>query len=120
MSDCSRELSGFHRNAWRRAFGLGSMLSVAALATVASGQEVAPPQPVPPVVRSPVVEDGRVTFSIYAPKAGSVKLRSGEISFLLRTKPFVRDHTTGAWNFDRRPFTRAENGVWMLTLGPLA
>ena len=97
------------------------MLWLLILATVASAQEAAPPpQPLPPNVQSPVVDDGRVTFSVYAPKAALVSLRSGEISFLLRTKPFVRDHTTGAWNFDRRPFTRGENGVWTLTLGPLA
>ena len=121
MIDYSRELSRSHTNAWRRAFGVGSMLCFAVLATAASGQEVAaPPQALAPVVQSPVVENGRVTFSVYAPKAGAVSLRSGEISFLLRTKPFVRDHTTGAWNFDRRPFTRGENGVWTLTLGPLA
>ena len=33
---------------------------------------------------------------------------------------FIRDDTTGVWNFDRKPFTRGENGVWTLTLGPLA
>ena len=121
MSDRVPELSTSPWSRWGRGSGLGSILGLALLSTVASGQEVAPPaQPLPPNVQSPVVENGRVTFSVYAPQAGAVKLRSGEISFLLRSKPFVRDHTTGAWNFDRRPFTRGGSGVWTLTLGPLA
>lgn len=58
-----------------------------------------------PDVRSPVVAaDGRVTLSVYAPKAASVALVSGEIDRVSKGP---------------RAMTRDERGVWSVTTGPL-
>jgi len=40
-------------------------------------------QPQRPAVQSPVVDGGKVTFAIYAPKAAAVILRSGEVDRLV-------------------------------------
>jgi enterochelin esterase-like enzyme len=62
-------------------------------------------QPQVPDVRSPVVAaDGRVTFSVYAPKAASVALVSGEIDRVSK---------------DARAMTKDERGVWSVTTSPL-
>jgi enterochelin esterase-like enzyme len=65
-----------------------------------------PPAAAPqrPHVRSPLVEAGRVTFSVYAPKAAAISVRSGELDRLIPGP---------------KPMTRAENGVWSLTVGPV-
>lgn len=89
-------------------------------AGMASGQAAAASPAPPPNVRSPVVEAGRVSFSLYAPKATAVKLRSGEIAYATRgTKVFTRDDTTGVWNYEQKTFARGEDGVWTLAVGPL-
>jgi enterochelin esterase family protein len=64
---------------------------------------VAPPQR--PQVNSPVVDGDKATFAIYAPKASEVTLSSGEIDRLIPGR--------------NKPFTKAENGVWSLTVSPL-
>ena len=64
---------------------------------------VAPPQR--PQVTSPVVDGDKTTFAIYAPKASEVTLSSGEIDRLIPGR--------------NKPFTKAENGVWSLTVSPL-
>ena len=74
-------------------------------ASILLGAPLTAQQPPRPAVQSPVVEAGSVTFAIYAPKASAVSLRSGEIDRLIAGP---------------KPLTRAENGVWSLTLGPIA
>ncbi|HTY63546.1 MAG TPA: alpha/beta hydrolase-fold protein [Acidobacteriota bacterium] len=88
-----------------RAFGaliLAILLCVSALA-----QEKPPVMPKQgPVVNSPeVLQDGRVAFRILAPKAESVGLQASDIQGLARGGP---------------QFTKAENGVWEATIGPVA
>src|SRR5689334_14097354 len=88
------------------------------VASAASGQdqprrEAQPPASQPdrarrgprgPVVISPEVrEDRHVVFRILAPKAESVRLSGGDIPGDQR----------------QRGFTKGENGVWELTLGPI-
>ncbi|MBN2329420.1 MAG: esterase [Candidatus Omnitrophica bacterium] len=57
------------------------------------------------IVSPEVLEDGQVCFRIRAPKAERVILQSGEIQSILENP--VMD------------FSKDENGVWSLTLGPL-
>ncbi|MGC9326606.1 MAG: esterase [Candidatus Hinthialibacter sp.] len=57
------------------------------------------------IISPEVLENGRVCFRISAPKAESVTLQSGEIQTVLENPVMA--------------FTRDENGVWSLTLGPL-
>lgn len=58
-----------------------------------------------PVVVSPEVQaDRRVTFRVLAPQAENVRLNSSDIP----GNPF-----------QPRPLSKAENGVWALTLGPI-
>ena len=85
--------------------------------SMASAQNAAaPPLPSPPPrVESPVVEAGRVTFRVYAPKAGAVSLRSGEIAHATRGPGTVISHdANGVWNFEAKPFVRGDDGVWTL------
>jgi enterochelin esterase-like enzyme len=63
----------------------------------------APQTPQAPAVTSPEVSaDRRITFRIYAPQAQNVRLNGGDI-------PDNR----------QSPLTKAENGVWEVTLGPV-
>ncbi len=64
--------------------------------------QAAPPQR--PRVQSPVIDAGRVTFSVYAPKAAAVTLNSGEINRLVPGP---------------HAFTRGADGVWSVSVGPL-
>jgi len=77
--------------------------------TLAVAQAPPSPSPVPPPSRprvdSPVVDAGRISFGLYSPQAREVLLRSGDIE---RVLPGVA-----------KAFTRAENGVWSLTVGPV-
>jgi enterochelin esterase-like enzyme len=73
----------------------------------AFGQEKAPVMPKQgPVVNSPeVLPDGRVIFRILAPKAESVGLQASDIPGMMGGGP---------------QFTKAENGIWEATIGPVA
>jgi enterochelin esterase-like enzyme len=53
-----------------------------------------------------VHSDGRVTFNLYAPRAEKVTLESGDM------QPMLKSAT--------QPMTKAEKGVWSVTVGPLA
>lgn len=85
-----------------------------ALAAVLLGLQSAPAQPAapgtnaPPRVVSPEVgPDKKVTFRLYAPKAEQVLLGgSGDIP--------------GTGFRSTTPLTKGENGVWEITVGPLA
>ena len=58
-----------------------------------------------PAVQSPELSsDGRITFRIYAPRAEAVRLAAGDI-------PGVGQASN---------LTEGENGVWQLTIGPVA
>jgi enterochelin esterase family protein len=60
-----------------------------------------------PVVVSPeVLDDGRVTVRLFAPKAEKVRVNSGEMEPVLKA--------TSA------DMSKGEDGVWSLTVGPLA
>jgi enterochelin esterase-like enzyme len=100
--------------------GMGALIGILLLAArPAPAQAPAAPAP-PPRVESPVVESGRVTFRLLAPKASAVSLRSGEISYATRgSRRFTSDAATGTWNFDDKPLLRGPDGVWALTIGPL-
>lgn len=81
-----------------------AQVSTASPATPAAPQTpVAPPQR--PQVNSPVVDGDAATFAIYAPKASEVTLSSGEIDRLIPGR--------------NKPFTKAGNGVWSLSVSPL-
>jgi enterochelin esterase-like enzyme len=81
-----------------------------AVSAAAQAQAPAPARPQPPAPRGPrvtspeVAADGRVTFRILAPKAGTVKLGGTDIP----------DNAEGA------PLVQGAEGVWEVTLGPLA
>src|SRR6187431_2266850 len=59
--------------------------------------------PVPQFASPDVGADRKITFRIYAPQAGAVRLAAGDI-------PGVGQNAQ---------LTRADNGVWQLTLGPI-
>jgi enterochelin esterase family protein len=81
-----------------------AQVSPASPATPATPQTPgAPPQR--PQVNSPVVDGDKTTFAIYAPKATEVTLSSGEVDRLIPGR--------------NKPFTKAENGVWSLSVSPL-
>ncbi len=66
-----------------------------------------------PVVTSPeVLPDHRVTFRILAPNATTVALRGGDI-------PQLMGGGRGAPPNPGPTFTKAENGVWETTIGPI-
>src|SRR5258705_13897430 len=76
------------------AFALIPMLTVAA--------QVGPPR-IPDTLKSPVIAaDSRVTFQLFAPKAGNVVLR-----------------TEGPAPFANLPLTKSAEGVWSITTNPL-
>jgi enterochelin esterase family protein len=89
-------------------------LTALTLAVSAAGQQGRPPSAQPgrdsrapqaPVVISPDVQsDRRVTFRLLAPQAQSVKLTGTDIP----------------GNIPAASLTKGENGVWELTLGPIA
>ena len=81
-----------------------AQVSPASPATPAAPQTPAAP-PQRPQVTSPVVDGDKTTFAIYAPKATEVTLSSGEIDRLIPGR--------------NKPFTKAENGVWSLSVSPL-
>jgi enterochelin esterase family protein len=58
-----------------------------------------------PTIVSPRVEEGQVTFSLYAPKAEKVTFNSGDLQPVLKASTF--------------DMTKRENGVWTVTVGPL-
>ena len=60
----------------------------------------------PPIVSPEVQADGRVTFRLNAPQAQAVKLVGGE------TKLFLKDQGN--------ELTKGADGVWSLTVGPVA
>jgi enterochelin esterase-like enzyme len=83
-----------------------SFIVVAALTYIA----IAPPvyaqgrgSQTPQVTSPEVLEDRRITFRIYAPQADAVRLVASDI-------PGVGQTTT---------FTKGENGVWEVTIGPI-
>jgi len=77
-----------------------------ALATPAAAQPARAGGPAAPVVVSPEVSgDHRITVRLYAPKAEAVRLDASDV-------PGV---PLGAG----APMTKAENGVWQVTLGPV-
>jgi enterochelin esterase-like enzyme len=86
-----------------------ALIIVLAAAPSAFGQEAARPAqagrgPQAPQFVSPEVSsDSRVSFRIYAPQAQAVRLSAGDI-------PGVSQNTT---------LTKADNGVWEVTVGPL-
>jgi enterochelin esterase-like enzyme len=60
-----------------------------------------------PRITSPQVHlDGRVTFNLYAPRAEKVTLESGDM------QPVLKSAT--------QPMTKSAQGVWSITVGPLA
>ena len=88
--------------------------TIAALTVLLAASLSAPPAtaqvrgggPAAPVVASPEVSgDRRITVRLYAPKAESVRLDASDVPGV----PFG----AGA------PLTKAENGVWQVTLGPV-
>jgi enterochelin esterase family protein len=84
---------------------LPRFLATAVVCLIAAPLAAQPQQPQRPQVQSPVVDAGKVTFAIYAPKATAVTLRSGELDRLAPGPKLL---------------TRGENGVWTLTIGPIA
>jgi enterochelin esterase family protein len=102
----------------RTRFGLATWLLSATLAPAQPPAASPAPPPPRPNVQSPVVDGGRVTFSVYAPSAGSVQLRSPEIDRLLPgPKPGYAEN--GEWIASPKPLARGANGVWTVTVGPL-
>lgn len=87
--------------------------------TSAQQPAASPTPPPPPWAESPVVEAGRVTFSIRAPQANSVVLRSGEIDLLMADPKPSLSETTGAWIATPGVFSRGADGLWTLTVRPL-
>ena len=92
--------------------GVLALLCVPSFAVAQDARGAAPPAqgrgggrgPQAPAVVSPeVMSDRRVTFRIYAPSADAVRLGAGDIPGLGQATQL----------------TKAENGVWELTIGPL-
>jgi enterochelin esterase family protein len=79
-----------------------SILAIALLAGYQAAAQFPPRTPTPndTLVSTQIADDHRVTFSIYAPQAESVSV-SGDFG-------------------QGGPLTKAENGVWSITVGPLA
>jgi enterochelin esterase family protein len=61
--------------------------------------------PPPQFVSPEVATDGRITFRIYAPNAKAIRLSAGDIP--------------GMMGPAAPQFTKAENGVWEATIGPI-
>jgi enterochelin esterase-like enzyme len=64
----------------------------------------------PQFVSPEVATDGRVTFRIFAPRAQAVRLSAGDIPGMTPTPGGTPANTQ---------LTKADNGVWELTVGPL-
>jgi enterochelin esterase-like enzyme len=100
---------------------LGAFILSAALSAQQPGAPVAQqgrggrgPQ-APSFISPEVQNDGHVTFRIYAPQAQNVRLVAGDI-------PALAGAGRGAAPDDGAPrgqMTKAENGVWSITLGPI-
>jgi enterochelin esterase family protein len=99
-----------------------AILAALVLAPLAAAQQVAPATqpggrggrggPQGPQVTSPEVKaDRHVTFRILAPKAETVRLAAGDIP--------GQGGPGGGGGGQARQFTKGENGVWELTLGPI-
>jgi len=85
-----------------------ALLAIAAVVPVAPGLAQARGQGAqgpPPVVSPEVSADRRITVRLYAPKAEAVRLDASDVPGV----PFG----AGA------PMTKAENGIWQTTLGPV-
>jgi enterochelin esterase-like enzyme len=91
----------------RRPLGLAAAFAALLPVLVSGAQQPATPPPAPSpantVVSPEVLADGRVTFRIYAPSATEVSVRGEFAEF---GRPPV-------------PLTRADNGVWSATVGPV-
>ena len=97
-----------------RGLAVATIIGIGSVLPVAQAQPPAPRFPVPqgPRVTSPeVAADGRVTFRILAPKAQAVRLL-GDIPSEGPTVPM--QPPTG------RALTKGEEGVWDVTVGPVA
>ena len=69
----------------------------------------------PSFVSPDVQSDGHVTFRIYAPQAQNVRLVGGDIPALAGGGRGVAPDNAAP----RGQMTKAENGVWSITLGPI-
>ena len=97
-----------------RGLAVATIIGIGSVLPLAQAQPPAPRFPVPqgPRVTSPeVAADGRVTFRILAPKAQAVRLL-GDIPSEGPTVPM--QPPTG------RALTQGQEGVWDVTVGPLA
>ena len=95
---------------------LSTLLATTLSTSLALAQPPAAPGrgPQTPQVTSPeVLPDHKVTFRIFAPKADTVGLRGGDI-------PQLAGGGRGAPPNPGPTFTKAENGVWETTIGPIA
>ncbi len=108
------------RHFLRPALGAGVIALVLAAAAPALGQnppatpapppatpapQVPRPTPPPQFVSPEVAADGHITFRIYAPNAKAIRLSAGDI-------PGMAGPGTPV-------FTKADNGVWEVTIGPI-
>ena len=101
-------------------------LLTAAMVVPASARQSSEHSPRPPAVaapsatpndtlRSPEVEqDNRVTFRLYAPDAHEVKLHAEGLEATPEITPEQLSKTSAGF-----PMTRAQNGVWSVTIGPI-
>lgn len=90
----------------RKAFAGMCLLLVCGLGVRSSVAQERGRQRAPQVVSPEVHEDGRVTLRVRAPKAGEVVVQSGELQRALGgSLPSMK---------------KGENGVWSVTLGPVA
>lgn len=92
----------------RKIVGASVAIAFVAIATVpqeaaAQGRGGRGGSPVPQFASPEVGADRKITFRIYAPQADAVRLAAGDI-------PGVGQNAQ---------FTRADNGVWQLSLGPI-
>ena len=67
--------------------------------------QVPRPTPPPQFVSPEVAADGHITFRIYAPNAKAIRLSAGDIPGMMGPAAPV--------------FTKADNGVWEVTIGPI-
>jgi enterochelin esterase family protein len=89
---------------FRTALFTGFAILVFANTTFAQPAATAPPRRPPQIISPELRPDRTATFRILAPKADAVTLNAGDIP---------ADITKG------RSFTKADNGVWELTVGPI-
>jgi enterochelin esterase family protein len=82
---------------------LAALLAASSVAAAAQAQQGRGGAPQPQVVSPEVQADRRITFRILAPQAQAVRLAAGDIQGLGQATQF----------------TKGENGVWELTVGPI-